>query len=59
MWNIKAYFGKGFSLSAFHCFLFHKNILYTFKVIGLLLTAHIIHRQIFVHFFSHLAEIFY
>ena len=55
IWNIKAYFGKTFSLkyikvymirktilSAFHCFLFHKNIPITFDVIALLLKINII-----------------
>ena len=55
IWNIKAYFGETFLQSilkytchrkpfssAFYCFLFHKNILYTFEVIALLLTAYII-----------------
>ena len=55
IWNIKAYFGKTFSLkyikvymirktilSAFHCFLFHKNIPNTFEVIALLLKTNII-----------------
>ena len=63
IWNIKAYFGKTFSLkyikvyiirktilSAFYCFLCHENILFTSEVIALLVAAYIIHRQIFCHF---------
>ena len=54
-------FGKTFSLfkvhksiyhqkNSFISFLFHENILFTFEVIALLVTAYIIHRQIFGHF---------
>ena len=63
IWNIKAYFGKTFSLkyikvymirktilSAFHCFLFHKNIPNTFEVIALLLKTNIIFSNIWVSF---------
>ena len=52
VWNIKAKFGESkyikyikvyisfkATLSAFHCFLFHKNIPNTFEVIALLLKA--------------------
>ena len=61
--NIKAYFGETFSvkyikvymirkiiLSAFHCFLFHKNILNTFDVIALLLRTNIIFGKFLVNF---------
>ena len=47
---IKLYFIKKTILSAFvvvFCLFFHKNILYTSEVIALLLTAYIIHQQIF------------
>ena len=63
IWNIKAYFGKTFSLkyikvymirktilSAFHCFLFHKNIPNTFEVIALLLKINIIFCNFLVNF---------
>ena len=53
IWNIKAYNGKTFSLKyikvdmirktilpAFHCFLFHENILFTSEVIALLVTVY-------------------
>ena len=66
IWNIKAYFGKTFSLkyikvyiirktilSAFHCFLFHENILFTSEVIAFLVTAYSIVRLIFGHFLPH------
>ena len=65
IWNIKAYFGKTFSLkyikvymirktilSAFHCFLFHKNIPNTFEVIALLLKTNIIFGNFLVNFCS-------
>ena len=56
IWSIKAYFGKTFSLirktilSAFDCFLFHKNIPITFEVIALLLKANIIFGNFSVNF---------
>ena len=63
IWNIKAYFGKTISLkyikvymirktilSAFHCFLFHKNIPNTFEVIALLLKINIIFCNFLVNF---------
>ena len=53
VWNIKAYFGKTFSLKyikvyiirktillGFHCFLFHENILFASEVIALLVTVY-------------------
>ena len=52
VWNIKANFGKTFSLKytkvyiirntillGFHCFSFHENILFASEVIGLLVTV--------------------
>ena len=52
VWNIKAYFGKTFSLKytevdiirktillGFHCFLFDENILFASEVIGLLFSV--------------------
>ena len=63
IWNIKAYFGKTFSLkyikvymirktilSAFHCFLFHKNIPITIEVIALLLKTNIFFSNFLVNF---------
>ena len=63
IWNIKAYFWKTFSLkyikvymirktilSAFHCFLFHKNIPNTFEVIALLLKINIFFDNFLVSF---------
>ena len=46
---IRLYFIKKTILSAFgfFCLFFHKNILYTSEVSALLLTAYIIHQQIF------------
>ena len=74
IWNIKAYFGKLFSvkyikyikgyiirkaiLSAFNCFLFHESILHTSEVVELLVTAYIIHQQIFDRFLPPSAQIF-
>ena len=71
IWNIKAYFGKTFSLKytkvyiirktillGFHCFLFHENILFASEVIALLVTVYSIDRQIFGHFLPPLAQIF-
>ena len=44
-------FGKTFSLFKVHKSIYHhENILFTFEVIALLVTAYIIHRQIFGHF---------
>ena len=63
VWNIKAYFGKTFSLKYikvyiirkkillnFHCFLFHENVLFASEVIALLVTAYSTDQQIFGHF---------
>ena len=71
IWNMKAYFGKLFSvkyikgyiirkaiLSAFHCFVFHESILRTSEVVELLVTAYIIHQQIFDRFLHLLVQIF-
>ena len=63
IWNIKAKFGENkfkkyikvyisfkATLSAFHCFLFHKNIPNTFEVIALLLKADTIFDNFLVNF---------
>ena len=72
VWNIKAYFGKTFSLKytkvyniirktillGFLSFLFHENILFASEVIGSLVTVYSSDWQIFGHFLPPLAEIF-
>ena len=60
VWNIKAYFGKTFSLKyikvyiirkaislGYHCFLFNENIPFASEVIALLVTVYSVDRKIF------------
>ena len=55
---MKIYIRRKTNLSAFHCFLFHKKVMYTSQVIALLLTPYMNYRQVFGQFLPHLAQTF-
>ena len=70
IWNIKGYFGKTFSLkstkiymirkttlTAFHRYLFHENILFTSEVTALLETAYSHWSTIFWNFITKIAKV--